>query len=92
MGHVRHGSTATTEAVRRANRTIKDATAKRFQYDGHDQLRSQSGRTPQRLHLHPCRKIPKGLTPTNKSAKSGQSSPKFQLQSNPSNARTKHRC
>ncbi len=45
------------------NRTIKEATVKRFHYDMHDQLRSHLGDFDQRLQLRPTVEDPQGPHP-----------------------------
>ena len=50
--------------VERMNRTIKDATVKRYHYDTHDQLRAHLQRLRGRLQLTPAGSRPcDGLTP-----------------------------
>ncbi len=53
----------TNGQVERMNRTIKDATVKRFHYDGHDQLRSHLHTFINAYNFGRRLKTLKGLTP-----------------------------
>ena len=61
----------TNGQVERMNRTIKDATVKRFHYGSHDQLRSHLADFLNAYNFARRLKPLSGLTPTNTSAKSG---------------------
>ena len=65
----------TNGQVERMNRTIKEATVKRFHYDTHDQLRSHLSDFVNAYNFGRRLKTLKGLTPTKPSAKPGQPSP-----------------
>ena len=53
----------TNGQVERMNRTIKDATVRRFHYDAHDQLRSHLADFVQAYNFAKRLKTLKGLTP-----------------------------
>jgi transposase InsO family protein len=53
----------TNGQVERMNRTIKDATVRRFHYDDHDQLRSHRAAFVQAYNCAKRLKTLKGLTP-----------------------------
>jgi hypothetical protein len=60
--------------VERMNRTIKEATIKRFYYETHDQLRSHLADFVAAYNFAKRLKTLKGLTHTNTSARHGQKS------------------
>ena len=81
----------TNGQVERMNRTIKEATVKRYHYDRHDQLESSPRRLHQRLQLRPAAEDPEGphalrihLQMLDFRART------IQTQSAPANAGTKH--
>ena len=81
----------TNGQVERMNRTIKEATVKRYHYDSHRQLQQPPHRLHQRLQLRQASQDPQGphalrihLQNLDKRAKT------IQTQSDPSNAGTKH--
>jgi transposase InsO family protein len=59
--------------VERMNRTIKDATVKRYHYDSHDQLSRHLADFVSAYNFGRRLKTLKGLTPYESSAKDGQS-------------------
>jgi transposase len=65
----------TNGQVERMNRTIKDATVRRFYYETHGQLRQHLADFVTAYNFGRRLKTLKGLTPTNTSAKSGRNSP-----------------
>lgn len=65
----------TNGQVERMNRTIKEATVKRFHYDDHGQLRTHLDDFPAAYNFAHRLKTLKGLPPTNTSARSGLQSP-----------------
>ena len=62
----------TNGQVERMNRTIKEATVKRYHYDSHDQLRQHLGDSAAAYHFGYRLKTLKGLTPTKPSARHGK--------------------
>jgi hypothetical protein len=60
--------------VERMNRTLKDATVRRYYYDTHDQLRGHLGDFLAAYNFARRLKTLRGLTPTSTSARSGQAS------------------
>jgi len=62
----------TNGQVERMNRTIKDATGKRFYYETHDHLRQRLDQFVAAHNFARRLKTLKGLTPTNSSANPGQ--------------------
>ena len=61
--------------VERTNRTIKDATVRRFHYDAHDQFRSYLADFVQAYDFARRLKTPRGLTPYEFICKAGQTQP-----------------
>ena len=73
------------------NRTIKDATVKRYFYETHDQLRTHLRDFVDAYNFARRLKTLKGLTPYEFICKAWTSQPhKIQTQSVPANAGTKH--
>ena len=66
----------TNGQVERMNRTIKEATVKRFHYDDHDQLRQHLANFISACNFGRRLKTLKGLTPYGSSANNRQSNPK----------------
>jgi transposase InsO family protein len=64
----------TNGQVERMNRTIKEATVKRFYYESHDQLRHHLGDLIKAYNLGRRLKTLKALPHTSSSAESGQDS------------------
>ena len=65
----------TNGQVERMNRTIKDATVKRFHYDSHDQLRSHLQDFLNAYNFARRLKTPAGLTPSEFLCKTWTSEP-----------------
>ncbi len=61
----------TNGQVERMNRTIKDATVKRYHYESHDELRQHLADFVAAYNFGRRLKTLKGLTPTSSSANSG---------------------
>jgi hypothetical protein len=80
----------TNGQVERMNRTIKEATVRRFHYDSHQQLEAHLADFVSAYNFARRLKTLKGLTPYEFICKSGQKSQKIQARSSPSNAGTKH--
>lgn len=72
------------------NRTIKEATVKRFHYDDHAQLKKHLADFIDAHNFGRRLKTLKGLTPTSSSAKGGIPSRSIHYQPYPSNAGTEH--
>jgi Integrase core domain len=71
------------------NRTIKDATVKRYFYETHDQLRAHLQNFVAAYNFARRHKTLKGLTPYEFVCKAWTSEPQTQTQSAPENAGTK---
>jgi transposase InsO family protein len=69
----------TNGQVERMNRTIKDATVKRYHYDTHDQLRTHLQLFVDAYNHARRLKTLRGLTPTSSSARPGRKSHKRAL-------------
>ena len=69
----------TNGQVERMNRTIKDATVKRFYYESNDQLRQHLADFVAAYNFARRLKTLKGLTPYESSANAGQKSPSASL-------------
>ena len=81
----------TNGQVERMNRTIKDATVKRYFYETHDQLRTHLRNFVDAYNFARRLKTLRGLTPYEFICKAWTSEPKrFQNQPAPANAGTKH--
>ena len=81
----------TNGQVERMNRTIKDATVKRYFYETHDQLRTHLRDFVNAYNFARRLKTLKGLTPYEFVCKAWTSqSPAIQTQPAPANAGTKH--
>ena len=61
------------------NRTIKEATAKRFHYDTHDQLKHHLANFLSAYNFGQRLKTPKGFTPDEPSARPGHRSKRCRL-------------
>ena len=70
------GSPWTNGQVGRMNRTLKEATVKRFHYDTHDQLRSHLGDFVSAYNFGRRLKILKGLAPYEAICKAWTAEPK----------------
>ena len=68
----------TNGQVERMNRTLKDATVRRYHYDTHDQLRTHLADFLAAYNYARRLKTLRGLTPTSTSARSGQRAPTLQ--------------
>jgi hypothetical protein len=74
------------------NRTIKDATVKRYFCDSHEQLKAHLNDFLRAYNFAPRLKTLKGLTPYQSLCKCRQKEPeRFAPKANPSNAMTKQR-
>ena len=81
----------TNGQVERMNRTIKEATVKRYHYDTHERLKSHLANFVDAYNFARRLKTLKGLTPYEFIAKAWTKEPKrFQTRPNPPNAGTKH--
>jgi oligopeptide/dipeptide ABC transporter ATP-binding protein len=80
----------TNGQVERMNRTIKDATVKRFHYDTHDELRSHLADFVSAYNFAKRLKTLKGLTPYEYMQSLDKTARTIHLQSAPANAGTKH--
>ena len=81
----------TNGQVERMNRTIKDATVKRFYYESHDQLRRHLADFVSAYNFGRRLKTLKGLTPYEFICKAWASTARtLHAQSAPANAGTKH--
>jgi transposase InsO family protein len=79
----------TNGQVERMNRTIKDATVKRYHDDSHKQLESHLTNFVSAYNFARRLNTLKGLTPTSSSPKHGQNSPKHSDSILATNAGTK---
>jgi transposase InsO family protein len=64
----------TNGQVERMNRTLKEATVRRYHYDSHDQLRAHLAAFVDAYNFAKRLKTLKGLTRSNTSASAGQTS------------------